>query len=136
MVLPRSVLKEFSDVTKQKTPQGLTYLCGTIRGEGETKYVKLDGSESLTPISEVVDAKDGDRVLVTIQNHVATVLGNLTKPPSAYKTQEAIEKAEEADGKARRAKEDATDAQILARAASWTHCARVKTRSRRSINGR
>lgn len=118
MVLPRSVLKEFSDVTKQKTPQGLTYLRGTIRGEGETKYVKLDGSESLTPISEVVDAKDGDRVLVTIQNHVATVLGNLTKPPSAYKTQEAIEKAEEADGKARRAKEDATDAQILARAAS------------------
>lgn len=118
MVLPRSVLKEFSDVTKQKTPQGLTYLRGTIQGKGETKYVKLDGSESLTPISEVVDAKDGDRVLVTIQNHVATVLGNLTKPPSAYKTQEAIDKAEEAEGKARRAKEDASDAQKLARAAS------------------
>ena len=117
MVLSRSILKEFSDATKQKTPQGLTYLRGTIQGKGETKYVKIDGSESLTPINEVVDAKDGDRVLVTIQNHVATVLGNLTKPPSAYKTQEAINKAEEADGKADTAIEDASAAQRLAREA-------------------
>ncbi len=115
MVLSRSILKEFSDATKQKTPQGLTYLRGTIQGKGETKYVKIDGSESLTPINEVVDAKDGDRVLVTIQNHVATVLGNLTKPPSAYKTQEAIDKAEKADGKADTAIDDASAAQHLAR---------------------
>lgn len=124
MVLSRSILKEFSDATKQKTPQGLTYLRGTIQGKGETKYVKIDGSESLTPINEVVDAKDGDRVLVTIQNHVATVLGNLTKPPSAYKTQEAIDKAEKADGKAdtaiknaSTAIDDASTAQRLAREA-------------------
>lgn len=104
-------------MTKQKTSQGLTYLRGTIQGKGETKYVKIDGSESLTPINEVVDAKDGDRVLVAIQNHVATVLGNLTKPPSAYKTQEAINKAKEADGKADTAIDDASAAQRLAREA-------------------
>lgn len=115
MVLSRSILKEFSDATKQKAPQGTTYLRGTIQGKGETKYVKIDGSESLTPINEVVDAKDGDRVLITIQNHVATVLGNLTKPPSAYKTQEAMNKASEANTKASTAIQDASTAQRLAR---------------------
>ena len=115
MELSRHILKEFADVSRGVEREDKTqYLRGTIKSSGEAKYVRIDGSESLTPISEIVDVKDGDRVLVTIENHEATILGNLTKPPSAYKEQEAIDKAENAQGTAGEAVEKAENAESLA----------------------
>ncbi|CAI3258784.1 hypothetical protein CIRMBP1271_00385 [Enterococcus cecorum] len=118
MELSRHILKEFADVSRGVERDDKTqYLRGTIKGSGEAKYVRIDGSESLTPISGVVDVKDGDRVLVTIENHEATILGNLTMPPSAYKEQEAIDKAEDAQGAANDANEKAETAKTLAQSA-------------------
>lgn len=118
MELSRHILKEFADVSRGVERDDKTqYLRGTIKGSGEAKYVRIDGSESLTPISGVVDVKDGDRVLVTIENHEATILGNLTMPPSAYKEQEAIDKAEDAQGTANDANEKAETAKTLAQSA-------------------
>lgn len=118
MELSRHILKEFADVSRGVERDDKTqYLRGTIKGSGEAKYVRIDGSESLTPISGVVDVKDGDRVLVTIENHEATILGNLTMPPSAYKEQEAIDKAEDAQGTANDANEKAETAHTLAKSA-------------------
>lgn len=118
MELSRHILKEFADVSRGVEREDKTqYLRGTIKGSGEAKYVRIDGSESLTPISEIVDVKDGDRVLVTIENHEATILGNLTMPPSAYKEQEAIDKAENAQGTAGEAVEKAENAESLAQSA-------------------
>lgn len=118
MDLSRQLLKDFADVTRGVEREQTQYLRGTIKGSGESKYVRIDGSESLTPISEVVDVKEGDRVLVTIENHEATILGNLTKPPSAYKEQEAIDKAEDAQESAEDASNKAENAQTLAKSAS------------------
>lgn len=118
MELSRHILKEFADVSRGVEREDKTqYLRGTIKSSGEAKYVRIDGSESLTPISEIVDVKDGDRVLVTIENHEATILGNLTMPPSAYKEQEAIDKAEDAQGTAGEAVEKAENAKSLAQSA-------------------
>lgn len=118
MDLSRQLLKDFADVTRGVERDQTQYLRGTIKGSGEAKYVRIDGSESLTPISEVVDVQEGDRVLVTIENHEATILGNLTKPPSAYKEQEAIDKAEDAQESAEDASNKAENAQTLAKSAS------------------
>lgn len=118
MELSRHILKEFADVSRGVERDDKTqYLRGTIKCSGEAKYVRIDGSESLTPISEIVDVKDGDRVLVTIENHEATILGNLTMPPSAYKEQEAIDKAEDAQGTANDANDKAETAKTLAQSA-------------------
>ena len=117
MDLSRQLLKDFADVTRGVERNQTQYLRGTIKGSGEAKYVRIDGSESLTPISEIVDVQEGDRVLVTIENHEATILGNLTKPPSAYKEQEAIDKAEDAQNSANAAGEAAEDAKSLAQSA-------------------
>ena len=117
MDLSRQLLKDFADVTRGVERDQTQYLRGTIKGSGEAKYVRIDGSETLTPISEVVDVQEGDRVLVTIENHEATILGNLTKPPSAYKEQEAIDKAEDAQNSANAAGEAAEDAKSLAQSA-------------------
>lgn len=118
MVLSRSILKEFSEATSSnKKNEQTIYLRGTIIDRGSNKYVRLDGSESLTPIGETVEAKVGDRVLVSIENHRAIVIGNLTMPPSAYKEQDAIGKAEDAQGTAGEAVEKAENAKSLAQSA-------------------
>lgn len=102
MDLPRSLLKDFAEVTNDSSSGSANnrYVRGTVKVSGETKYVQIDGSSSLTPISEVVDVQEDDRVLVSIENHKATILGNFTFPPSARKEQEAIDKAEGAQSTA------------------------------------
>ena len=55
-------------------------LYGTIVGQGGSMYVKLDGSEVLTPITTTVEYAEGERVLVNILKHTATVVGNVSSP--------------------------------------------------------
>ena len=117
--LSRDLVKSFAEVVnepKQKEP--VRYVRGTITGKGDAKYVQLDGSTVATPISEVVDAQEGDRVLVSIENHRAVIVGNFTFSPSARKEQEALEKAEGAENTANSAGETANAAQLAAQEAS------------------
>lgn len=108
--LPASLVKDFAKMANKKTIVTPQYIKGTAKVSGTKKYVQLDGSSQLTPIAETVDVQDGDRVLVSIENHQATILGNFTFPPSARKEQEAIDKAEEAGTNSNLALENATEA--------------------------
>lgn len=120
MDLDRSLLKEFAKVVNDvgDKPEPKQYVHGTITtGEGNAKYVMLDGSDMLTPISEVVNAEAGDRVLVSVNNHQATVIGNITFPPSARKEDQAIESANGALNQSNQAMEKAKDAQTKASSA-------------------
>ena len=66
---------------KPKTKESTSY--GTaVEYEGRT-YVKLDGSELLTPVNTTSSVKDGDRVTVMIKNHSATVMGNMSDPSAS-----------------------------------------------------
>lgn len=85
MQLPNSLVKAFAKLATSSPSQSSTK--NSVRGtavisEGN-KYVRLDSSDLLTPISEATDVQNGDRVLVSIENHVATVIGNYTCPASA-----------------------------------------------------
>lgn len=53
---------------------------GTIVEYNNSKYVRIDGSELLTPISSTANVKNEERVTVMIKNHMATVTGNLSSP--------------------------------------------------------
>lgn len=98
MELDRSLLKEFARIANdEEEPGAKQYVRGTVTSGGEgNKYVVIDGSDQLTPISEVVDVESGDRVLVSIENHKATIIGNFTFSPSARKEQAALDKSEQA----------------------------------------
>lgn len=63
--------------SSESTSQGTAVLY-----EGRT-YVKLDGSDLMTPVNTTSAIKDGDRVNVLIKNHTATVTGNLTDPSAS-----------------------------------------------------
>ena len=81
MSLPSNLISEFVRITndneKPKT-ESTTY--GTIVKDGSNTYVKLDGSDILTPATTTADAQNGERVTVLIKNHTATVTGNISSP--------------------------------------------------------
>lgn len=120
MDLSRNLIKEFANVTTEKDEKTQldNYVRGTARVQGEQKYVQIDGSEQLTPILETVDVQEGDRVLVSIKNHTATILGNFTFPPSARKEDEALDKAENAEDTASEASQKAQESYSKAQEAS------------------
>lgn len=95
MDLSRSILKNFAKITNDRsTKSTTTYLCGeAVIGEDGKKYVKIDGSEQITPVSAVTDIQNGDRVMVSIENHTATVIGNYSYPPSLRTANNALEVA-------------------------------------------
>ena len=80
MGLSNDLISQFTKVTydSNKTKkESIVY--GTIVYDGKT-YVKLDGSDLLTPVTTTTDVKDGERVTVMIKNHTATVTGNISSP--------------------------------------------------------
>lgn len=82
MKLSNDLISQFVKVTNDssKAKKETTIVYGTAKESDGKTYVQIDGSETLTPISMTTDAKDGDRVMVTIKNHVATITGNITSP--------------------------------------------------------
>lgn len=68
------------EISKENTTYGTA-----VQYEGAT-YVRIDGSDRLTPISSTTaDTKDGDRVTVTIKDHQANITGNISDPSASSK---------------------------------------------------
>lgn len=81
MALSSDLISQFAKITKDNTKtKSEETVYGTIVEYNGSPYVKLDGSELLTPIRTTADAKDGERVTVMIKDHTATVTGNLSSP--------------------------------------------------------
>lgn len=61
------------------------FLYGTIKNNGESSYVKFDGSDFLTPVTSAMGYEDGDRVMVMMKDHRAIVTSNMTSPGVSQK---------------------------------------------------
>ena len=86
MGLSNDLISQFVKVTKDNTKQKTesTVYGETVYYKGET-YVRLDGSELLTPVKSTTDTIPGDRVAVMIKDHTATITGNLSSPSARKK---------------------------------------------------
>lgn len=91
MAVSYDILSQFAKlVTKNKNNNTESTVYGTIIEDSDgNKYVKLDGSDQLTPLSDderplanssTANANAGERVSVLIKNHTATVTGNVSSP--------------------------------------------------------
>lgn len=80
MSIDRSILSEFIKATNDNKETKQTQIYGTVVTKGNTKCVKIDGSEIVTPVRSITDIKDDERVMVSIKDHMATVTGNMTNP--------------------------------------------------------
>lgn len=81
MSLSSELISQFVKITNDSSkPVEETTVYGTIVEHEGSNYVRLDGSELLTPITTAANVKPGERVTVMIKNHTATVTGNLSSP--------------------------------------------------------
>lgn len=81
MELSKVIIDDFAKVTNDdRHISQNTTLYGTIKVNGDKNYVRLDGSDLLTPCSSSVNVKDGERVMVVVGGHEAVVTGNMSSP--------------------------------------------------------
>lgn len=81
MALSHDLISQFAKVInndKKAKSESASY--GTTVEYNGSTYVKLDGSDLLTPVETTADTKAGERVTVLIKDHTATVTGNLSSP--------------------------------------------------------
>lgn len=82
MKLPNELISEFVKATKDdaKTEDdSVLYGTATVEAGGNV-YVTIDGSTELTPVTKAATVNDGERVMVTIKDHTATIVGNMSSP--------------------------------------------------------
>ena len=82
MALSNDLISQFVRVTNDRnnTEKETTIVYGTAHKIGTNVYVKIDGSDILTPVSHTADVVEDERVTVMIKNHTATITGNITSP--------------------------------------------------------
>lgn len=78
------LVKQFAAITNDK-PARLesATVYGKIQILNDEKYAIIDGSDVLTPVTSTVEVKDGDRVVISLKDHTATVTGNLSDPSAS-----------------------------------------------------
>lgn len=91
MKVSNQLLREFAKVTNdtKKEPSSV-YRYGEVHMEGKNAFVKLDGSDEMTPVDTSCHVDTGDRVMVLIGNHTATVTDNITNPGAGSKEVEQV----------------------------------------------
>lgn len=81
MNLSSDLISQFVKITNDTSKANTeTTVYGTVKESGGKTYVKIDGSDLLTPVKSTTDMKDGDRVTVKIKDHTAIATGNITSP--------------------------------------------------------
>lgn len=81
MALSNELVSQFAKITTEKEEtkkEEIVY--GTTVSYNDTVYVKLDGSDRLTPITSTTVVKPDERVTVMIKDHSAIVTGNISSP--------------------------------------------------------
>ena len=96
MPLSSELVSQFAKLASNKPKEEKeSTVYGTTVIQNGNKYVRLDGSELLTPASFTTNIADGERVTVLIKNHMAIVTGNITSP--AARTSEVEEVGDKVD---------------------------------------
>ena len=80
MQLSADLVSKFVKATKDTKTQDGTTMYGTVVMQNGTPYVRLDGSEILTPVTSMADVHSLERVMVLVKDHTATIMGNISSP--------------------------------------------------------
>ncbi len=82
MGLSSELASQFAKIVNQTNTNDSkeTTVYGTAVKFNGKMYVKIDGSDRMTPITSTVDVREGERVTVLIKNHQAVTTGNTSSP--------------------------------------------------------
>lgn len=108
MVLSSELISEFAKITNDKeTTKKESTMYGTVVDYNGSLYARIDGTDQLTPITQGANTtpgnttsvvQNGDRITITIKDHIATVTGNTSSPsPRIEDVQPAIDASAKID---------------------------------------
>ena len=80
MALSNDLVTQFAKLSNQKFEETNDLINGTVKVINGKEYVRLDGSDILTPVISTVDVEEDERVSVRIKDHAATIISNITSP--------------------------------------------------------
>lgn len=84
MSLSQDIITAFAKITNDnKKDNKETILYGTTVIQNGTRYVRIDGSNELTPVQSTAVIRSGARVTIMLKDHQAVVTGNLTDPSAS-----------------------------------------------------
>ena len=101
MSLTNDLISQFAKITKdtKETSKETTVFGTTVKYNG-SMYVRIDGSDLLTPAITTADVNVGERVTVMIKNHSATITGNITSPSvNSTDVKDTMSKVEDSSSK-------------------------------------
>ena len=84
MALSKDLVSQFAKITKDNNKnKSEKTVYGAIVEHNGSKYIRIDGSEILTPIVSAATIEPNERVIAMIKNHTAVVIGNITTPSAS-----------------------------------------------------
>lgn len=84
MSLSQDIITAFAKITNDnKKDNKETVLYGTTVIQNGSRYVRIDGSNELTPVQSTAVIRSGARVTIMLKDHQAVVTGNLTDPSAS-----------------------------------------------------
>lgn len=84
MNLSQDIITAFVKITNDNKKKNTeTTLYGTTVIQNGSKFVKIDGSDVLTPVQSTAVIRSGARVTILLKDHQAIVTGNLTDPSAS-----------------------------------------------------
>ena len=88
MALSNDLISQFVKITNDNKPvKDESTIYGTTVNYNGGIYVRIDGSDRLTPVKNTTsDVLPDERVMVLIKNHTALITGNLTSPAARIDT--------------------------------------------------
>ena len=87
MGLSNDLVSQFVKITRDQTVEKReSIVYGTTVEYNSKMYVKIDGSDLITPVETTTDMQSGERVTVLIKDHTATVTGNISSPAPSTST--------------------------------------------------
>lgn len=100
MELASDLIKQFVDATNDSKVSDKVdnthNATAVVNSDGV--FVMIDGSDIRTPVAMATDVRNGDRVLVTIENHHANIIGNITSPASGRGASDLYSETTKEDG--------------------------------------
>ena len=92
MSLSQDLITAFAKITNDnKKDNKETILYGTTVIQNGTRYVRIDGSNVLTPVESTAVIRSGARVTIMLKDHQAVVTGNLTDPSASSKDMDDVD---------------------------------------------
>jgi len=99
MALSQNLVTQFAKMANEDKPKDNgTTLKGEFVKKNGVDYVRLDGSDILTPVKSTVEAENGEKVQVLLKDHTATVVGNISSPAARNKTVDSLKNEVDTNG--------------------------------------